>query len=84
MELIAPLADDEVYLNLRYDMTDLLARGPESAIRISALAAFYDYADATGFDVTRAPEITDFHRPETPWDEGWIHIVGVGRERRAV
>lgn len=79
--LIAPLASDESYLNLQMDMTEaLIARLPSGVINLRAMAELIQRSEATGFEITRGPEVVDFHLPEYPGDESWVRVMAVGRQ----
>lgn len=78
-EMTAPLREDERYLHLFLDADEAVGQISESQIRLTALTETLRRAAAAGLEVTRGPEIVEYHRAQYPGDQFWVTTIAVGR-----
>lgn len=78
-DMLAPLESGESYMKLFLDADEAAATLRESEIRIYALNEVIRRAEAAGLEITRGPEIIEYHRAEYPGDQFWITTIAVGR-----
>lgn len=76
-----PLQADESYMVLLLDADDAIGTMTPSQIRILALNEAIRRADANGMEITRGPEILEYHHPQYPGDQTWVKTVAIGRPR---
>lgn len=73
------LAPGEELIKIQIETSQFGKHSLDAIARLYTLQRMVELAETQGLTITQGPEITEVHRPVSPWDPTWMIASAVAR-----